>query len=275
MGFFDSWLRNLKADQLPDGQVLNIVPKLRSYMHMHFSGSIGWGDVIVRLPWDLYQYYGDHRILSDHYEAMEKWMKHLERIASELPPEAAEMEGGKLDNQKYIINTGFHLGDWLAPSIVNEAGFADGPMSAYLTKDLVSTSLYANSAELFSQICLTLGYADKANEYQRLTERIRQAYEEEYVAEDGTLRNSFSKNQFLLAPKPNKRLSFAKASYRSVFGLIKIEWFLEADHIHFHFKVPANTQANILLPCQSHQLKTLLGGAGIAKVEREKGLILA
>ncbi|WP_341282238.1 family 78 glycoside hydrolase catalytic domain [Paenibacillus sp. FSL H8-0537] len=197
IGFFDSWIRNLKADQLPDGQVLNIVPKLRSYMHMHFSGSIGWGDVIVTLPWDLYQCYGDHRILSDHYEAMEKWMKHLERTASELPPEVVEMEGRKLDNQKYIINTGFHLGDWLAPSIVNEAGFADGPMSAYLTKDLVSTSLYANSAELFSQICLTLGYADKANEYQRLTERIRQAYEEEYIAEDGTLKHSFQGNYVL------------------------------------------------------------------------------
>ncbi|MNO14186.1 Bacterial alpha-L-rhamnosidase [compost metagenome] len=197
IGFFDSWIRNLKADQLTDGQVLNIVPKLRSYMHMHFSGSIGWGDVIVTLPWDLYQSYGDVTILSDHFEAMEQWMKHLERTAEELPPEAAQMEGRTLDNQKYIVNTGFHLGDWLAPSIVNEAGFADGPLSAYLTKDLVSTSLYANSADIFSQICLTLGYAVKAEEYRALAERIRAAYEEEYVAEDGTLKNSYQGNYVL------------------------------------------------------------------------------
>lgn len=197
ISFFDSWIRNLTADQLPDGQVLNIVPKLRSYMHMHDSGSIGWGDVIVTLPWDLFQCYGDTHILSDHFEAMEQWVQHLERTASELPPEAAAMDGRKLDNQKFIINTGFHLGDWLAPSIVNEAGFADGPKSAYLTKDLVSTSLYANSADIFSHICSILGYSEKAHKYQGLAERIRQAYEEEYISEDGTIKNSLQGNYVL------------------------------------------------------------------------------
>lgn len=197
ISFFEPWIRNLKADQLQDGQVLNIVPKLRSYMHMHFSGSIGWGDVIVTLPWHLYQCYGDIRVLCEHFDAMEKWIKHLEKTASELPPEAASLEGRRLENQRYLINTGFHLGDWLAPSIVNEAGFADGPMSSYLTKDFISTSLYANSTDIFSQICRTLGYADKANKYQSLNERIRQAYEDEYVAEDGSLNNPLQGNYVL------------------------------------------------------------------------------
>lgn len=196
-GFFEPWIRNLKADQLQDGQVLNIVPVIRSYIHMHMSGSIGWGDVILTLPWDLYQCYGDIRVLSEHFKSMEKWINHLEKIAAELPSDAVNMEGRQLENQRYLINTGFHLGDWLAPSIVNEAGFADGPMSSYLTKDYISTSLYANSVDIFSRICRALGYVDKAQEYMRLNERIRQAYEEEFVAEDGSLKNPLQGNYVL------------------------------------------------------------------------------
>ncbi|WP_141502372.1 alpha-L-rhamnosidase [Paenibacillus luteus] len=82
-----------------------------------------------------------------------------------------------------------------------------------------------------------------------------------------------AENQFLLAPKPNKRLNYAKASYRSAFGVIKSEWFMKADHIEFYFEVPANTQAKIILPCQDDQLKILCGEAGIEKVELEMGLV--
>jgi alpha-L-rhamnosidase len=182
---------------LQDGQVLNVVPMLRSYMHMHHSGSLGWGDVIVTLPWHLYQYYGDKRVLSDHFEAMESWVKYLQKAALELPPEAADMEGKRLDNQRYLVNTGFHLGDWLVPSIVNEAGFADGPMSSYLTKELVGTSLFSNSAALLSRICEELGHTDRANEYRKLSDRVRQAFEEEYVADDGSLKHSYQGNYVL------------------------------------------------------------------------------
>ncbi|UMV45983.1 glycoside hydrolase family 78 protein [Paenibacillus macerans] len=197
IGFFEPWIRNLKADQLQDGQILNIAPKLRSYIHMHLSSSIGWGDVILTLPWELYQTYGNIRVLSEHFDAMEKWIRHLEKVAAELPPEAADMKARQLENQRYIINTGFHLGDWLVPSILNESGFADGPMSSYLTKDFICTKLYANTVDIFSRICRELGYMDKAEAYTRLNERIRQAYEEEFVAEDGSLNNNLQGNYVL------------------------------------------------------------------------------
>jgi alpha-L-rhamnosidase len=96
----------------------------------------------------------------------------------------------------------------------------------------------------------------------------------ESVAGINFMDRSPGKNQFILAPKPNNLLNHAKASYRSIFGSIKSEWFIEKGNIEFHFEIPANTQAKILLPCQDiNRLQTVKGGAGIEKMDMEKGLV--
>ena len=63
---------------------------------------------------------------------MKKWMGYLEDLAyNQLPPGAENLTGEALENQHYLINTGFQFGDWLVPSVVNDEGFADGPKSSF------------------------------------------------------------------------------------------------------------------------------------------------
>lgn len=188
--FFEEWLKSVRLDQLEDGQVLNIVPMVRNYVHMSMSSSLGWGDVIVTLPWQLYQIYGDKKILEDNYDAMTKWINFVEKLADkQLPPEAASMSGRQLENQHYLINTGFHFGDWLVPSVVNEDGFADGPASSFLTGHPISTTLYASMTDIMKEVNEVLGYKQCAEYYNQLGKRIREAFEEEYLMTDGKLKN--------------------------------------------------------------------------------------
>ena len=93
-------------------------------MYSSSAASPRWGDVIVELPLQLYRIYGDRSVLEQNYDAMKRWQRCLQHMAeSELSPEAAQMEGRELENQRYLINTGFQFGDWLVPSVKNEQGF--------------------------------------------------------------------------------------------------------------------------------------------------------
>lgn len=52
----------------------------------------------------------------------------------------------------------------------------------------------------------------------------------------------------ILKPKPNKLLSYAKASYKSVYGLIKSSWKTDGANIKLEVTVPTNTTATLHFP---------------------------
>ncbi|GHV26955.1 alfa-L-rhamnosidase [Clostridia bacterium] len=55
--------------------------------------------------------------------------------------------------------------------------------------------------------------------------------------------------RFALAPQPDPRLGWVKASYRSASGLIESEWTYNTDHtIAYSFTVPSGTTAELSLP---------------------------
>ncbi len=58
--FFTKWLRDLKAEQLPDGCVPIVIPSVVSG-----AGSAAWGDAATIIPWTVYQTYGDKRLLAE------------------------------------------------------------------------------------------------------------------------------------------------------------------------------------------------------------------
>ena len=54
---------------------------------------------------------------------------------------------------------------------------------------------------------------------------------------------------FILAPKPDRRIGFCKASYRSASGLIKSEWrFSDGGECKWRFTIPAGTSATVVFP---------------------------
>lgn len=207
VAFYEDWLKSIRAEQREDGHILGTVPRIRNYVQQAFAGSLGWGDVIFTLPMQLYRLYGDKAALTENFEAMTQWMSALEALAYEEPNDFNTMvtnvktkvntDARSQDNQHYLINTGFHFGDWIIPSVVNEAGFTDGPASAFLTMNYVGTSLLAGNADLMAEIGQILGKTKEAEHYQVYAHRVREAFQEEYIDEQGLLGQEMQGNYIL------------------------------------------------------------------------------
>jgi alpha-L-rhamnosidase len=52
----------------------------------------------------------------------------------------------------------------------------------------------------------------------------------------------------IMAPIPDKRLGYVKASYRSPQGIITSAWHYEGDTVHWNFEVPEGATATVILP---------------------------
>lgn len=192
--FLTKYLRNMRKEQFEDGLIPVIIPYPLGYNAMQKDAfgtdtSAAWGDAAVKLPWVLYQVYRDPVILKEHFPMMKDWTDYVERAAAEGIPESLQDETDpvRLERQKYLWNTGFSFGDWLYPSCKNEKGEADMFRSAFTTKEHVATAVYAHTAEMMEQVCHVLGKTELEAHYHELTGKIRSAFCEEYVQEDGTI----------------------------------------------------------------------------------------
>lgn len=66
--------------------------------------------------------------------------------------------------------------------------------------------------------------------------------------------NVVGENSFLIEPKPGGDITYAKATYRSIYGQIQSEWNKDENNISFIVTVPPNCKAKILLPNGSSYL---------------------
>lgn len=157
--FFEKWLRDLVDAQTEDGAFPDIAPLL-DFSAMDMShGAPAWGDAGVIIPWTIYTNYADRRILERCYPAMERWMAYLRRHNPDLLRTNAH---------------GNNYGDWLSPS-------------AHTPKDVLATAYWAYDAALMSRISRVLGNEEKAQEYARLFDDIKQAFSNAYVDADGRI----------------------------------------------------------------------------------------
>jgi alpha-L-rhamnosidase len=160
--FLDEWLDSLALDQLPDGTVPAVVPRV----FQEESALAGWGDAAVIVPWVLYQRYGDVGVLRRQYASMRAW---VERVAS--------LAGGD-----YLWSGGKQLGDWLDPLAP-----PNDPAAAQADPDVVATASFFHSTQLLANIAEILALAADTERYATLAERIRVAFCESYLSADGRI----------------------------------------------------------------------------------------
>lgn len=111
------------------------------------EASPDWGTAIVQIPWYLYLYYGDERVLQRHYHTMKRWIQHLQDIARD-----------------YIVSAG--LGDWFAP----------GSMAGNTPIPLTSTAIFYWDASLMAKTARVLGIEEDARSFERLAQQVKQAF---------------------------------------------------------------------------------------------------
>lgn len=162
--FFKKWLRDLEADQLPNGSVAHVVPQV---LDPNSYGSTGWGDAAVICPWQVFLCFGDRKVLAEQYASMKKWVEYIRGRA----------HGNMWD-------TGFHFGDWLALDRVHAA---DDNCFGATPNDYTATAFYAHSASLLAKAAAALGKEDEAEEYAALERDIVKSFRREYFTPTGRL----------------------------------------------------------------------------------------
>ena len=164
--FFAKWLLDLSADQLPNGSIPFVVPNV---LGENASGSAGWADAGVIIPWTMYIHYGDSGILRQQYTSMTKWIGFMQQAS-----------------RNNLWNRGFHFGDWL---FYRPADDNDG-RAAVTDKYLISQCFFAYSTQLMMNAANVLGKTDDVKKYSYLLKDVRNAFIREYVTPSGRLVSS-------------------------------------------------------------------------------------
>ncbi|SFR91633.1 alpha-L-rhamnosidase [Microbacterium sp. cf046] len=178
--FLHRYLRNLAIEQFDDGFVPIYVPSQapikksvgRTMVH-YMSGAVGWSDAAVILPWTLYTYYGDLQLLARQYDSMRMRVDGMARRA------AKKRRGGR-----YILNSGFHFGEWLRPGD-NALKTIAGHMVRSPAE--IATAYFAHSAAILAQAADVLGRRVDAERYRTLSAKVAAAWRDAYVHADGTV----------------------------------------------------------------------------------------
>jgi len=142
--FFTKWQMDIIEDQDPNGAVHDVTPSFG------FKGtaSPAWGDAVIAVPWSLYLYYGDRRILETSYSGMAAWVELMKRESKEY---LYEREG---------------YGDWIAvvPS----------------PKKPIGAAYFYYGASTMSRVARVLGKEQDAVLYAELAQKIAAAFQKAY-----------------------------------------------------------------------------------------------
>jgi alpha-L-rhamnosidase len=176
--FYAKWLNDMADEQNSDS---GFVPHTAPFYGG--GGGPGWGSAYVIVPWAMYQYYGDCRILEEHYNGMKHWLEYL----------------GKCTDDGYIVFReepgSWCLGDWVVPVM-------DEKDNVKLPEPLVNTFVYATVAKLMSQIAEILDKNDDAKKFSELYEAIVKAFHEHFYEEGFYSIGRHGADAFGLALKP-------------------------------------------------------------------------
>jgi alpha-L-rhamnosidase len=143
--FYTNFLRNIRDVQGEDGSITDTVP--------HIWGSRpadpAWGTAYPLIAWYMYQYYGDKRILEEHYDGLKKYVEFLR----------SKVENGLVKYSYY--------GDWVA---IDKC-----------PNSLVSSFYYYYDVKILADVARVLGKHQEADAYLKLAAEIKEAFNREFL----------------------------------------------------------------------------------------------
>jgi alpha-L-rhamnosidase len=119
------------------------------------------------VPWDLYEAYGDERVLAEQWDSIAGHVRAIERVLSPTG----------------LWDTGYQFGDWLDPDAPPEA-----PDQVKADPSVVAQACAYRSVRMAADIAGILGRDAEQREFAALAERLRAAFTEHYV-EGGRVRS--------------------------------------------------------------------------------------
>ena len=144
---YEKWLADHRDEQQPNGVLPDIIPT-GGWGYGTANGT-DWTSSIAIIPWNIYVFYGDSKLLADCYENIKKYVNYVEHIS----PEGL---------------TSFGRGDWVP---VKSKSSLEYTSSVYY---YVDATILAKAAKMFNK------QADYAY-YTKLAEKIKTAINNKYL----------------------------------------------------------------------------------------------
>jgi alpha-L-rhamnosidase len=142
--FYTNFLRDIRDVQDEKGTITDTVPHIWGQR----PADPAWGTAYPLICWYMYQYYGDKRILEDHFEGIKKYVEYL---------------GSRADNGLVKFS---YYGDWVA--VDKTPG------------SIVSSFYYFYDVKILADMAKVLGKDRDAKTYGALAETIKTAFHKEY-----------------------------------------------------------------------------------------------
>ena len=115
----------------------------------HGGGGPAWGGIVVTLPWFIYQYQGDRKVLEENFGMIKGWLSFLE---NHVENNMLKRYGGRWD----------FLGDWLWPGATAQG------MNNYSEENLFFNNCYwINNLKTAAQIAGVLGKTEEAVRWEQ------------------------------------------------------------------------------------------------------------
>jgi alpha-L-rhamnosidase len=150
--FFTKFLRDIQLSQKEDGSIPDTVPP---YLSRLYPADPAWGAAYVTLAWNLYIFYGDRRVLEEHYDSLKRYVGFLRENAEEN-----------------IINVLGKYGDWCPPGSI-------APKRTSV--ELTSTWYYFHDTVLLSKIAEVLELEKEAHLYSSRAREIQEAFNKRFL----------------------------------------------------------------------------------------------
>ncbi|HPA17367.1 MAG TPA: glycoside hydrolase family 78 protein [Verrucomicrobiae bacterium] len=188
-GFYGKWMRDVADSQQPNGATTGVCPII--VIGRDTDARSAWADAVSIIPWRVYEYAGDRRILEENYGAVRRWVEYMR----------GNLTGGLYEKPTW--------GDWVPVRDLKankEIKTPHEPVSA--AYGYLSTRLLARMAEI-------LGKADDAKTYGALADDMAEKYNAKYLKPDGGYRAETQAADVLplyfgITP-PDKRATVAKS----------------------------------------------------------------
>jgi len=157
---YTKWLYDIMDEQQQSGALPGIVPT-GGWGYKWGNGQVAgpaWDSAYIIIPWYLYRYSGDKRVLAVHYDRLKRYVDYLTKEKS----------------KDYIVS--FGLGDWL-------------PAKTTTPAPVTSTGYYYVDTLIVAKIARILGRSGDAEKYEALAEKIKSAFNKTFYKGNGLYSN--------------------------------------------------------------------------------------
>ena len=188
-GIYRKWWWDFSDGQDESGYLGSVVPLVGR--QVYDWNSPWWSGVVVLLPWQHYQYYGDRRMLAEAYENMCRYVDFLGNLAA-----SGSVRGW--DDYPYL-NTGDPHSTEAQEGILSWLGAGDW-QNPYGGKDAVPAPLLAMPAwyayaTIVSQAAALLGKQAEAEKYAAIAHAVKDRFNAKYFNPDTGLYGSQTNSQ--------------------------------------------------------------------------------